>query len=169
MNLKRVMEEQVAIARSGDREKCLERYAGETRQVEGLRSEGQFGRHRTVIDEPTGFGGTDTAVNPAEMLLAAIGASIEVTCRVYAEYLGIPLDAVSVKLSGNLDTRGFFDTDANVRSGFDAITADIRIDSPASEDQIARLLDRVERCCPVLDTVRNGTPIRLKRDQRAPT
>ncbi len=151
------------IARSADRDKCTERFSGTTRQVEGLRSEARFGRHSFVIDEPTGFGGSDTAANPAEVMLGALGASIEVTCRVYAEYLGIPLDKVSVHLSGNLDTRGFFDTDVRVRSGFDRIEAKISIESPAGPDAIARLLNRVERCCPVLDTIRNGTPVTLSR------
>jgi len=159
MNLKAVMQEQVAIAQRGTPEQCLERYRGTTRQVEGLRSEAKFGKFTFTIDEPTGFGGTDTAANPAEVLLAALGASIEVTTRVYAEYLGIPLRGVAVELSGNLDIRGFFDTDPTVRSGFDRIEAKIRIDSPASEADLARLLEKVNRCCPVLETIRNGTPI----------
>jgi putative redox protein len=163
MTIKRVMEEQVAIARAGDLDKCTERFGGDTRQVEGLRSEATFGRHGFAIDEPTGFGGRDTAANPAEVMLGALGASIEVTCRVYAEYLGIPLNSVSVRLDGNLDTRGFFDTDVRVRSGFDKIDVKIAIDSPAGPDAVARLLNRIERCCPVLDTIRNGTPVKLAR------
>jgi putative redox protein len=161
MSLKAVMEEQVAIAKRGTPDQCLERYAGETRQVEGLRSEASFGKFKFTIDEPAGFGGTDTAANPAEVLLGALGASIEVTCRVYAEYLGIPLRRVSVKLAGNLDICGFFDTDPAVRSGFDRIEAKVQIDSPASAADIARLLAKVERCCPVLETLRNGTPVKL--------
>ena len=155
------MEEQVAIARRGQPEQCLERYRGTTRQVSGLRSEARFGKFTFTIDEPAGFGGTDTAANPAEVLLGALGASLEVTTRVYAAYLGIPLEGVSVELAGNLDIRGFFDTDPAVRSGFDAIEAKIRIKSSASEADVARLLAKVERCCPVLETIRNGTPARL--------
>ena len=164
MKLKVLMEQHVATARNAKPEECLERYVGETHQVDGLRSEASFGKFRFTIDEPTGFGGTDTAANPAEVLLGALGASIEVTCRVYAEYLGIPLEGVSVHLAGNLDIRGFFDTDPKVRSGFDRIEAKVRIKSAASNADIARLLARVERCCPVLETIRNGTPVRLQRD-----
>ena len=163
MNLKAVMEEQVALAQRGTPEQCLERYRGTTRQVEGLRSEARFGKFTFTIDEPTGFGGTDTAANPAEVLLAALGASIEVTTRVYAAYLGIPLQSVAVELSGNLDIRGFFDTNPAVRSGFDAIEAKVKVESSASPAEIERLLAKVDRCCPVLETLRNGTPLRLTR------
>lgn len=162
--LKALMERHVQTARSGSVAQCQERFAGVTRQVEGLRSEAQFGAFRFAIDEPLEFGGSNLAANPAEVMLAALGASIEVTCRVYAAYLGIALDRVSVQLSGNLDTRGFFDTDPRVRSGFDHIDARIRIDSPAGAADVKRLLDRIERCCPVLDTIRGGTRVRLTRD-----
>ena len=157
------MEEQVALARTGTPAQCLERYRGATRQVEGLRSEARFGKFTFTIDEPTGFGGTDTAANPAEVLLGALGASIEVTTRAYAAYLGIPLTSVSVELSGNLDIRGFFDTDPAVRAGFDAIEAKVKIVSSAGATEIERLLAKVDRCCPVLETLRNGTKLELTR------
>jgi putative redox protein len=163
MNLKALMEQHVRTARAAQPEQCLERYRGETRQVEGLRSEARFGKFTFAIDEPAGFGGSDTMANPAEVLLAALGASIEVTTRVYAAYLGIPLQSVAVELAGNLDIRGFFDTDPAVRSGFDQIEAKVRIESSASDADVARLLAKVDRCCPVLETLRNGTPLRLER------
>ena len=64
----------------------------ETRQAEGLRSEARARHLRFTIDEPTEFGGTDSAPNPAEVALAALGASLEVTCRVFADYMGIPVE-----------------------------------------------------------------------------
>jgi uncharacterized OsmC-like protein len=160
MTMKRLAEEMLATARQGPSPACPEHYEGTTRQVVGLRSEARFGQHRFSIDEPQPYGG-GTAANPAEVLLAAVGASIEVTTRIYAELLGIPLRGVSTRLSGTLDLRGFFATDPNVRAGFDAIDVTVFIDSPADAAQIAELLQKVERGCPMLDVVRGATPVRL--------
>src|SRR5262245_3319565 len=87
----------------------LEPQAASTRQVVGLRSESRV-RHLTMtIDEPTDFGGTDLAPNPIEVAMAALGASLEVTCRVYADYMDIPIRAITTEVKGNLDLRGFLD------------------------------------------------------------
>lgn len=165
MSLKQLTEQMLATARAGPSEACLEHYSGTTRQVEGLRSEASFGRFRFTVDEPQPYGG-GTAANPAEVLLAAVGASIEVTARLHAELLGIPLHGVSTRLSGTLDLRGFFGTDPTVRAGFDRIDIAVIIDSPASRAQIAELMQRVERGCPMLDVVRGATEVRLATEAK---
>ena len=65
-----------------------ERYEVRTRQESGLRSVACARGHEFSIDEPEDWG-SDMAANPAELALAALGASLEVTCRLYADYLGI--------------------------------------------------------------------------------
>jgi uncharacterized OsmC-like protein len=166
MSLKRLTEEMLATARAGPSEACLEHYSGTTRQVEGLRSEAAFGPFRFTVDEPQPYGG-GTAANPAEVLLAAVGASIEVTARVHAALLDIPLRGISTRLSGTLDLRGFFGTDPAVRAGFAHIDIAVVIDSPASSADIARLLQRVERGCPMLDVVRGAAEVRLATEGKA--
>ena len=46
---------------------------------------------------------SDRGPNPVELMLAALGACQEITYRLYADTLGIPLDRVSVSVSGRLD------------------------------------------------------------------
>jgi hypothetical protein len=76
--------------------------------------------------------------------------------------LGIPVDAVSVKLTGRLDLRGFFAVDEGVRPGLKDIHATVTIDSPANADDIERLKATVDRHCPVLDILRNVTPVKIE-------
>lgn len=152
------------IALEGKPEKVREHIAGTTRQAEGLRSESRFGDLAMTIDEPVYFGGTGLAPNPAETLLAALGASLEVTLRCFAEYWGYRVDGISVALSGDLDTRAFFGTEAGLRPGFRILDVQVTVDSPESTDRLALLFDRVERSCPVLDIVRGDTPINLSFD-----
>ena len=133
-----------------------------TRQLAGLLSEVAIRDFRIKIDEPTSLGGSDQRPNPVELVLAALGACQEITYRLYADTLGIPLNAVSVKLTGRLDLRGFFAVDEGVRPGLRDIHATVAIDSPASTDDIERLKATVDRHCPVLDILRNVTPVKTE-------
>ncbi|MER9726633.1 MULTISPECIES: OsmC family protein [unclassified Mesorhizobium] len=153
---------------TGNPADCIEVMSGKTQQVVGLRSESIFSGHNLVIDEPISFGGTGTAPNPAEVLLAAIGASIEVTARVYAEYMGIDVTSIGVDLSAKLNSQGFFGTKEGIRSGFHHISAKVNIVSNDKPETIAELLEIVQRCCPVLDNVRAPTEVMVTIDHRTP-
>jgi len=143
-------------------EQFLEPQSVTTRQVEGLRSEGRVRHHTLVIDEPKDFAGTDLAPNPAEATLAALGASLEVTCRVFADYHGIAVRSVATSVKGNLDLRGFLDLAPEVRSGFQGVDVTIHIDSDASDAEIERLIRQVQRSCPVLDVIRSPTAVGIR-------
>lgn len=162
MTLRETMRQQQATARGGRQDKCREPIAGVTVQSGGMRAEGRFGRHVVVVDEPIGFGGEDSAANPAEVLLAALGASLSVTLRCHAALLGISVGRIQVELAGDLDIRGFFDADPAVRSGFQSLTLKLAIDSDATPDQLARLLAAADRGCPILDVCRGATPISIE-------
>jgi len=133
-----------------------------TRQLTGLLSEAAIRDFSITIDEPTSLGGSDRGPNPVELVLAALGACQEITYRLYADTLDIPLNGVSVKLTGRLDLRGFFAVDEGVRPGLRDIQATVTIDSPASTDDIERLKATVDRHCPVLDILRNVTPVKTE-------
>ena len=148
VNLGELMRNLRGVALRGNPAECAEPMSGVTRQVVGLKSEAVFGELKMVIDEPVVFGGTGSAPNPAEAALAALGASMEVTLRCWAEYLQIPVTSISVALSGALDSRGFFATDPSVRSGFGHISATVRVDSPASTEQLDQLLSRYNNVAP---------------------
>ena len=136
-------------------------FAAATRQLAGLRSEATIRDFRLILDEPPALGGGDAGPNPVELVLAALGACQEITYRLYADALGIPLNHVAVKVEGRLDLRGFFAVEDGVRPGFREIRATVDIDSPASAEEVERLRATVERHCPVLDILRNVTPTRL--------
>jgi len=90
----------------------------------------------------------------------------EITYRLHADHLGIPLDGVAVTLEGDLDLRGFFDVDAAVRPGFRAIRGTVKLDSPAPPAELERLKAHVDAHCPVLDLLANPTPLTLDLDRR---
>lgn len=162
MELRKPMQQLQATARGGKPADCREPIAGTTVQTAGMRTVGRFGRHVVVADEPKSFGGENSAANPAEVLLAALGASLAVTLRCHAALLGIAVGRIEVDLAGDLDIRGFFDADPAVRSGFQALKLQIAVESDAAPDQLARLLTAAQRSRPVLDTCRDATPITIE-------
>jgi uncharacterized OsmC-like protein len=140
-------------------------FAVQTRQVDGLRSEAALRQFNLTVDEPAALGGTDRGPSPVELVLAALGTCQEITYRLYADALGIPLTGVSVRLTGNLDMRGFFAVDPEVRPGYQSIAATVVLDSPASDADLARLKATVDRHCPVLDILASPTPVELKLER----
>lgn len=142
-------------------EQAAATFAVESRQIDGFQSTVTTRQFTFDADEPEALGGTDTAPNPVEYLLAALATCQEVTYRLYADAMRIPLDGVSVTLEGDIDLRGFLDVDDSVRPGYLAVTGTVTLDSTADDDQLARLKAAVDRHCPVLDSLRNPTPVTL--------
>lgn len=130
-----------------------------TRQVEGLRSEATARQFTQIIDEPEAIGGTDLGLSPVEAALAALGSCHEITYRLCADELDIPLAGVSVKLSGNIDFQGFFGVNNDVRPGFGDVDVEVTLESDAVQGDLERLKRIVEARCPVLDLFRNPTPV----------
>jgi hypothetical protein len=112
------------------------------------------GRDCADIDNP------DLA--PTLRILQALAQCHEQTYRLYAEALGIPLDGVQVKLQAALDLRGLYAAADRIRAGFSNVQATVEISSPADIYEIERLRVTVERHAPVLDIVRNPTPVRVE-------
>jgi uncharacterized OsmC-like protein len=134
-------------------------FSADSRQIEGLRSETKIRQFSVTVDEPPSLGGTDAGPNPVELVLAALATCQEITYRAYATALGIPLEAVAVKLEGTLDLRGFFAVKEGVRAGFSEVRGVVELKSSASAADLAKLKDVVDAHCPVLDILRAPVPV----------
>lgn len=104
-----------------------------------------------AVDEPPELGGKDSAANPVELVLAALGTCQEIMYAAYASVMDIKLDSVKVEVRGYLDLKGLFGMDKTTPPGFKRISFDTNITSDASDDALVQLIDTVENHCPVLD------------------
>jgi uncharacterized OsmC-like protein len=128
-------------------------FNAKTRLEEGVRCSATVRNFAPLgVDEPPELGGSDSAMNPVELILAALGTCQEIMYAAYASVLGIGLDGVEVDVKGYLDARGLFGM-ADVYPGYERLHFETRIDSSAGEDEIRKLVDIVESHCPVLDTL----------------
>ncbi len=147
-------------------ESAVSHFEVASRQIAGLRSEVEARDFMITVDEPEGLGGENLGPNPVELILAAAASCQEITYRLYADQLGIPLDGVAVTARGDIDLKGLFSVDPSVRSGFRGIELEVELDSPASQEQLDRLKRTVDTVCPALDIIRNATPVLTRTERR---
>jgi hypothetical protein len=72
-------------------------------------------------DEPAGLGGTDTAPNPVEQLLAALGNCLAVGYAANATAAGVAINDLRIELEGDLDLHTFLGLNPGGNAGFQGI------------------------------------------------
>jgi uncharacterized OsmC-like protein len=108
-----------------------------------------------------GVGGAGTAACSGDLLLGALAACSQVTAQMVAAAMGIEAERIEVVAEGELDLRGTLGIDG-APVGFDTIRLRLEVDAPeASEEDLAKLRDRTERYCVVLQTLRDAPPIEV--------
>jgi uncharacterized OsmC-like protein len=112
-------------------------------------------------DEPAALGGGDTAPNPVEQLLAALGNCLAVGYAANASAQGIAIKDLQIKLEGNLDLRTFLGL-ADQHAGYDAINVKVSLASDATDEQLAKLHQHVVGTSPVGHTLSHAVPVRVE-------
>lgn len=143
-------------------EKSRVEVTAESQLVEAFRSHVKVRDFDMIVDQPANMESTDQGPRPSEYVLAALAACHEVTYRLYADAMDIPLTSVAVSVTGVSDAKGFFSLDDETPAGFSEIYGTIFIESDASDDDIERLQQAVNRHCPVLDDIRRPVSVDLK-------
>jgi|SRR5690625_2520196 len=115
-----------------------------------------------TIDEPKDLGGTDTGMNPVELLLGALGACQAIVAAVYAKKFEIEFDDFSIELEGDLDPEGFLGN-PDIKKGYSEIRYNIHIDTKSPMDKVEEFIAFVEKTCPVGDTLASATPLKLNK------
>jgi putative redox protein len=102
--------------------------------------------HVVRSDEPADKGGTDTGLEPMELLLGSLGACTAITLRMYARRKGWALDGVHVDAA--------FDQQQGTR----LIHVTVRCEGELDVDQRARLL-QIANACPVHKLLTTGAMV----------
>jgi uncharacterized OsmC-like protein len=127
----------------------------------GFRTEAKVrGFAPIASDEPEGLGGTDTAPNPVEQVLAALGNCLAVGYAANATVRGIPLDDLRIEVSGPVDLHTFLGLREG-HAGFDRIDAVVHLSSSASDEEVAALHEHVLRTSPVGHTLQAALPVSI--------
>lgn len=111
-----------------------------------------------AFDEPPGLGGTNTAPNPVEQLLGALGSCLVIGYAANASVAGIELKDLRIELEGDLDLKTFLGLgDGN--AGFSTIGATVHIEAEADDAAIEALHRRVVSTSPVGHCLSRSIPL----------
>lgn len=128
----------------------------------GFRSETQVREFTPVAsDEPTALGGDDTAANPVEQLLGALGNCLAVGYAANASVAGIELKGLQIELEGDLDLHTFLGL-ADGNAGYETIKAQVTLDSDATPETIRELHERVVATSPVGHSLQRNVPVNVE-------
>ena len=106
-------------------------------------------------DEPAIAAGQDSAPNAMEYVLHALAACLTGTLVYHAAVQGIEIEAIESSYTGDMDVRGLFGLDDDVRKGFNKIKVNMRVKSEASAEDLTKLAlyspvhDMLSRSLPV--------------------
>ncbi|MEI7683387.1 MAG: OsmC family protein [Planctomycetota bacterium] len=101
-------------------------------------------------------GGDGSQACSADMLLEALVACAGVTLKAVATALGIPLANATVTATGELDFRGTLGVARDASVGLSAVRLVFAIQSPATAEQIAKLIELTERYCVIYQTLKSS-------------
>ncbi len=134
--------------------------------------EGQF-RHLNyirnlpphVVDEPPQLLGEDTAPNPTEALLAALGTCISVGVHANATARDIALTRLEVELEGDINITAVWGLGdlGEKRLGLTDIRAKVTVEGDASAEELDNLVAHAAHWSPVANTMINPVSLSVTR------
>ncbi len=116
--------------------------------ITAARTEMVARNHLVFTDEPPERGGTDFFATPLETMLSAFLGCTNVIGNFVASQLNINIRSIEFDVTGHFDTRGVYGI-AEIGTPFPTIELKVRLDTDATDDQIAELVRQVAAKCPV--------------------
>jgi uncharacterized OsmC-like protein len=123
---------------------------------DGISCSVQTGRAVAQAGLHPASGGDGSLLCSGDMLLEALVACAGVTLRAVATSLGVSVTSGDVRAEGDLDFRGTLGVERDAPVGFSAIRLSFDLESDATAEQLAKLLELTERYCVVYQTLASG-------------
>jgi uncharacterized OsmC-like protein len=119
----------------------------------GFRTEARSREFEPVsCDEPPALGGTNTAPNPVEQILGALGSCLAIGYAANASVAGIAIKDLRIELEGDLDLHTFLGL-AEGNAGFSSIRARVHLEADADPSEVDALHRKVVATSPVGHTI----------------
>lgn len=144
----------------GDPNKGAGRFVTVTEWENGAQTKSIARRFSVATDEPLALGGTDAAIDPMELLLAAMGSCLAIGWAKQSEMRKIELRHLRITVEATYDLRGYLELDATIRPGFLTITYNVDVDTDADKVTLAEIKQAAENTSALFDNILNSTPVR---------
>jgi len=109
-------------------------------------------------DEPEVLGGTNTAPNPVEQLLGALGACLAIGYTANASLRGIQIEELRIELEGHIDLPVFLGLREG-HAGYPDISVMVYLKADTSRETLEELHQHVLRTSPVGQTIEKAIPL----------
>ena len=144
------------------REKAAQQTPDPLQIAATVRAEGRSGIRRIrirdfqiITDSPADFAGYGLGPTAPELQLGVLGSCLAHSFLIQAADHQTPIDALEVEIAAEIDARagqpGYPEITVHPRQ----IRYTLRVESPASADEIATLQAAMESACPILSLLRN--------------
>ena len=116
---------------------------------DGLSCEVEEGHWKLTSGMSEKTGGDDNGPNPGILGRATLGTCLATSYAMWAAWRGVPLSMLEVEIQADYDTRGMYGID-DVPPGYEEIRYVVKVESPAPEDEVLKLLDEADSHCDFL-------------------
>jgi uncharacterized OsmC-like protein len=106
----------------------------------------------TYADEPEILGGTNSAPNPVELILGALGSCLSIGYTAGATARGITIRDLRIELEGRIDLPVFFGLKEG-HAGYEDIAVRVHLDTDAPAEAVSALHEAVLQTSPVGHTL----------------
>jgi len=118
-----------------------------------------------IVDEPKELGGSNTAPNPVEYILAAFAGCLNVMGHLIAGEMGFELRSLEIDITGELNPAKLFGQSDADRAGYKNIVVMMKPNCDADDATLEKWLHTVEQRCPVSDNIQHATPVQVMLEQ----
>lgn len=114
------------------------------RVVDGLKCEIEEGQWKLTVDMGENRGGGGAGPNPGLLGRGALGSCLAMGYVMWAAKLDVPIADLEVTVHADMDVRGEFGV-AEVPAGYLEVRYHVQLSSPASSEEIMRVLDLADQ------------------------
>lgn len=115
----------------------------------------------SYADEPEVLGGNNTAPNPVEQLLGALGSCLAIGYTANASLRGIQIQELRIELEGHIDLPVFLGLREG-HAGYPDIALSIYLKADAPQETLEELHRQVLRTSPVGQTIEKAIPLHAR-------
>ncbi|PAU95895.1 hypothetical protein CK503_02235 [Aliifodinibius salipaludis] len=128
------------------------------RLFDGTTCEVEHKHWKFKVDIGEAEGGNDAGPGPGILERGALGSCLAIAYSQRAAVLGIPIDNIEIDVESDFDARGMLHI-TDDPPGFEAIRYRVYIESPATKDQIMKMIEDADKHSPVLDDFSRAIPV----------
>lgn len=128
------------------------------RLYDGTTCEVQHKEWTLKVDVGKSEGGNDAGPGPGILERGALGSCLAMAYSQQAAIMGVPVDRIEVDVESDFDARGMLGIDDRP-PGFEKLRYNVYIESPASENDVQKVINKADKFSPVLDDFKRAIPI----------